>query len=177
MPKAIKLVTEGVDIQAQAGWPWRPCVFYPMCKRAKVENTHILTIQLQEWPVYHREHPVSMLLSSLIFAGAQLARPGLNLGKRLSDPFHQMEIWFKKIIFETSYIRTNHFLLFSSSLSKKWLVKYHYYFSSSFALWIFKVQVFLATWAWDLKGKSSGWGSEVSRWWPVSNMGSALFKK
>ena len=29
MPKAIKLVTEGIDIQAQAGWPWRPCVFFP----------------------------------------------------------------------------------------------------------------------------------------------------
>lgn len=176
MPKAIKLVNEGVDIQTQAGWPWRPCVFSPMCKHTKVENTHILIIQLQEWPIHHRAHPVSMLLNSLIFAGAQLARLGLNLGKRLSDPFHQMEIWLKKNIFETSYIRTNHCLLFSSSLSKKWLVKYHYYFSSSFVLWIFQVQVFLATWAWDLKGKSSGLGSEVSHWWPVSNMRSAQFK-
>ena len=176
MPKGIKLVTEGVDIQAQAGWPWRPCVFYPMYKHTKVENAHILIIQLQEWPIHHREHPVSMLLSSIIFAGAQLARLGLNLGKSLSEPFHQMEIWFKKIIFETSCIRTNHSLLFSSSLSKKWLVKYHHYFSS-FVLWIFQVQVFLATWASDLKWKSSGLGSEVSCCWPVSNMRSAQFKK
>lgn len=96
MPKGIKLITEGVDSQAQAGWPWRPCVFYPMCNHTKVENAHILIIQLQEWPIHHHEHPVSMLLSSIIFAGAQLARLGLNLGKRLSDPFHQMEIWLKK---------------------------------------------------------------------------------
>lgn len=98
MPKAIKLVTEGVDIQAQAGWPWRPCVFSPMCEHTKVENTHILIIQLQEWPVHHRAHPVSMLLNSLIFAEAQLARLGLNLGKRLSDPFQSDGNLIKKNI-------------------------------------------------------------------------------
>lgn len=43
-----KLVTEGVGIKTQAVWSWRPCVFSPMCTHTKVENTHVLIIQLQE---------------------------------------------------------------------------------------------------------------------------------
>ena len=31
MPKALKLVTEGVDIQAQAGWLQRLCCGLPQC--------------------------------------------------------------------------------------------------------------------------------------------------